>query len=433
MEKSLNQKSDKIDCICIFCSNNANDSKESQAKLNELRTDSFFVMTLDKVVTSATENSFMPLVQLSIVFPNIIYLFPKEDMKAKVTQTFNTMMNSNLNLTGNSSLVDISQNLIGSVDISSDIKFTVTAISIITSFISMASTLTLTYFSKPGRNTYQNSKRWCVYFFSIILQVMPKLLAYQVFAFGFVGTYSPSLIIPSLVIYPLLLCLARALVYYCYITEFRPEHIDASKRIKACLLFGISTVYTFNEQFFYTNEMDIKNKDDGLNNEDDTDLTLLNDESDESIDCGNAHSTQSTKVSKRKNLLYCHLVFDSFSLLENFCLVIVGGRSILDENFSLTVFMISLIGMHVLGLIVKASYYLFLHPWVSLNTRHALLKRMFMIISGIVALSYSYVIIIACHGSNNVRIFVGIISTIVLSIVMLITGHGKCTLTIQFQ
>ena len=95
--------------------------------------------------------------------------------------------------------------------------------------------------------------------------------------------------------------------------------------------------------------------------------------------------------------------------------------------------MISLIGMHVLGLIVKASYYLFLHPWVSLNTRHALLKRMFMIISGIVALSYSYVIIIACHGSNNVRIFVGIISTIVLSIVMLITGHGKCTLTIQFQ
>ena len=135
----------------------------------------------------------MPLVQLSIVFPNIIYLFPKEDMKEKVTQTFNTMMNSNLNLTANSSLVDISQNLIESVDISSDIKFTVTAISIITSFISMASTLTLTYFSKPGRNTYQNSKRWCVYFFSIILQVMPKLLAYQVFAFGFVGTYSRSM------------------------------------------------------------------------------------------------------------------------------------------------------------------------------------------------------------------------------------------------
>ena len=67
---------------------------------------------------------------------------------------------------------------------------------------------------------------------------------------------------------------------------------------------------------------------------------------------------------------------------------------------------------------------------------NALLKRMFMIISGIVALSYSYVIIIACHGSNNIRIFVGIISTIVLSIVMLITGHGKCTpykVTIRLQ
>ena len=389
-----------VNCICVFCSNNASENKDSQIKLQELKKNSFFVMTMDKIVTSATENSFMPLVQLSIVFPQIIYLFPKENVKTKLTQTLESIMNANLNLTANSTLAEIYPHLFKQVDVSSDLKFTVTAISIITSFISMATTLTRTYFSKPGRDSYQNLQRFLTYFLSIILQVMPKLLAYQVFAFGFIGSLSPGFIIPSLVVIPMILCFVRAMVYYCYNEHFRPNYIHPRKKLKACLLFGFSTVYTFNEQDFYKNENDNPKESD----KDD--------------------KKQSSKKSNRKNLLYCHLVFDSFSLLENFCLAIDGGRNILDSNFNLTVFMIWLIGMHVLGLIVKASYYLFLHPWESLNTKHGLLKRMFMIISGIVALSY--VIIIACYGSTNVRIFVGIISTIVLSIVMLITGHGEC-------
>ena len=53
-----------------------------------LKDDSFNTVTISKVVTSATENSLMPLVQLSLLFPNIIQLFPKEpldtsDLKGK--------------------------------------------------------------------------------------------------------------------------------------------------------------------------------------------------------------------------------------------------------------------------------------------------------------------------------------------------------------
>ena len=61
------------------------DSSEDWTRLKD---DSFNTVTNSKVVTSATENSLMPLVQLSLLFPNIIQLFPKEpldtsDLKGK--------------------------------------------------------------------------------------------------------------------------------------------------------------------------------------------------------------------------------------------------------------------------------------------------------------------------------------------------------------
>ena len=373
-----------IKCICIFCSRNANDSKESQAKLQELKNDSFFVMTLDKVVTSSTENSFMPLVQLSIVFPYILYWFPKET----VTETFTQMMHVPLNITANTTLADLYPYLTNNADLKTDLKFTVTAISIITSFISMASTLTITYFAKPGRQTYVNLPRWLLYFSSIIFQVMPKMLAYQVFAFGFVGRISANLIIPSMVFIPLSLCFIRALVYYCYIHKFRPDFIEPEKRFKACLLFGFSTIYTFNEQYFYTTERQ-----------------------------------RSTNTNERKDLLYCHLAFDSFSLMENFCLGIDGGLNIVDSNFNTTIFMIWLVGMHVLGLILKTSYYIFLHPWESLNPKYNKVKLRFLISSGI--LGFIYFFIIAMFSSIYIRIFIGIVSTMMISLILLIVGHGK--------
>ena len=61
-------------CICIFCNRNAdNDSKRTKLKREYQQT-----VTISKVITSATENSLMPLVQLSLLFPNVIQLFPKE-------------------------------------------------------------------------------------------------------------------------------------------------------------------------------------------------------------------------------------------------------------------------------------------------------------------------------------------------------------------
>merc|ERR1711894_207838 len=77
--------------------------------------------------------------------------------------------------------------------------FAFTIASIITSLLSMASTLTMTYFSKPGRNTWiKHPSKFIVYFISIIFQVVPRILAYEAFAFGVVGKLMPDLIIPSL-------------------------------------------------------------------------------------------------------------------------------------------------------------------------------------------------------------------------------------------
>ena len=135
VEQSLNEETHPIKCICIFCNKNVSDSKESQAMLQELKDNAFYTTTLDKVITSATENTFMPLVQLSIVFPQMLYLFPKET----INQAFQSVNQAKLNITSDSAISDIQTTLVQNTNMETNWKFVITTISIITSFISMAS------------------------------------------------------------------------------------------------------------------------------------------------------------------------------------------------------------------------------------------------------------------------------------------------------
>ena len=50
--------------------------------------------------------------------------------------------------------------------------------------------------------------------YSIVFQVIPKLLTYQVFAFAYIGAINSNLIIPFAVFVTLSICLFRLLVYY---------------------------------------------------------------------------------------------------------------------------------------------------------------------------------------------------------------------------
>ena len=99
-----------------------------------------------------------------------------------------------------------------------------------------------------GRDTYKSkSGRWVVYFVNIIFQVLPKILAIQIFSFGFVAFFfGPAEVIPSLLWIPFVMVAARAIVYYFWRSSSRTCSIRGS------LLFGLSTIYTFNEFDFFS-------------------------------------------------------------------------------------------------------------------------------------------------------------------------------------
>ena len=63
----------------------------------------------------------------------------------------------------------------------------------------------------------------------------------------------PDLIFPSLLILPLLVCVIRGTVYLFYIKRYRNK---IERPYRASMLFGLSTIYTFNEHYFYTDDKD---------------------------------------------------------------------------------------------------------------------------------------------------------------------------------
>ena len=65
----------------------------------------------------------------------------------------------------------------------------------------------------------------------------------------------PDLIFPSLLILPLLVCVIRGTVYLFYIKRYRNK-IKIERPYRASMLFGLSTIYTFNEHYFYTDDKD---------------------------------------------------------------------------------------------------------------------------------------------------------------------------------
>ena len=172
-------------------------------KLDQMQDHCDKTVTIGKIVTSSTENSFMPLLQLSILFPGFMRLFPATLEKGLDLQDI------------------VSNNTKGA-----NLRLIVILTSIITSLMSMGIALTETYFSKSGRRTYKTPGRWLLYFSSILFQVVPKIFAYQVFAFGFVphvagSEWGPDLIIPVLLGLPLGLSILRAIVFHYTVFHFK--------------------------------------------------------------------------------------------------------------------------------------------------------------------------------------------------------------------
>ena len=221
-----------------------NDIKEDKNMkiLNDMQDKCDKTVIIGKIVTASTENSYMPLLQLSILFPSFISLFPEAI--------------NNINV----------RKFILDTDNGSNWRYFILLTSVTTSLTSMGIALTETYFSKSGRRSYKTKPkpRWFLYFNSIIFQVVPKIFAYQVFAFGFVphigklisekydisSDLGVNLIIPVLLTLPFLLSILRTIVFH--LTVFKCQGFP---RLIDSILFGLATMFVCSENdFHYRND-----------------------------------------------------------------------------------------------------------------------------------------------------------------------------------
>ena len=79
---------------------------------------------------------------------------------------------------------------------------------------------------------------------------------------------------------------------------------------------------------------------------------------------------QDEEKRKRNSFEWCHIIYDSTSLLMSIALTIIGAIYI-DAKIDPCLFSLVITEMQIFGLILKSTYYLYVHPWEKLNTRHS--------------------------------------------------------------
>ena len=79
----------------------------------------------------------------------------------------------------------------------------------------------------------------------------------------------------------------------------------------------------------------------------------------------NMWKTESMESRSHVETVWAHVIYDSVTFLVASALCITGALKMEHINWELLVCM--LIGLHWLGLTLKAAFYIYLHPWVKLN------------------------------------------------------------------
>ena len=350
------------DCVCICCGKQSKD----ETKLAELSEKSFKLCHLARIVTFSTENALMPLLQLSVLLPNVLYLFPKEET---VVIDYDSLVTS----------------------VESNWRFIVTSISIGSSLFSMGYSLTDIYFSKKER--HKTLGRWLFFFLSIIFQIIPKILAYQVLAFGFWSHYLGNhYVIAYIFIMPVFLILVRVIMYW--IIAGKPYILQG-------LIFAMSTIYTFNNFAFKMLQTPLQNDVPRFQQDEENQRLFKSVGSEE----------------QKRRLEWVHIAYDTFSFIEVCCITPLGADFIIDRNFDPLYFTVVVVLMESLGLILASTYYLYLHPWKNINPRHDLYQKLhsFLCLSFLL----SFMITIICYSSHAIQMFaLSLLGTLTLALLV---------------
>ena len=104
---------------------------------------------------------------------------------------------------------------------------------------------------------------------------------------------------------------------------------------------------------------------------------------------------------KRNSFEWCHMIYDSTSLLLSIALTIIGANYI-DAKIDPCLFSLVITEMQIFGLILKSTYYLYVHPWEKLNTRHSIYVK----VHGAVTVLFviGFFITVYSYGVTSIKI-----------------------------
>ena len=334
------------DDVCVYCSKNV----QNLVKLDELKCKVDKVARHSRTLVASTENLLMPLIQLAFIFPCI------------VTNIFSERINNTVSTTEENILKKIIN------EVSSNWTVILITSSTISSLVSLASSQTSIYFSSPGKQTQKTLTTRTIIFTVILLQVVPKVLACQAFVFGVIKY--PDAILPVFFILPCLSSVFKSLLIWL---------------ASGCSLTWKS-LWRLNLSPFIFRRIDRRIR--AMDN-----------------------PSSSGNVSKITQNGKYHVIFDILSMLENSAFVFSGSFGIkqIEKSFKMELFCGVVLGTHLLGLILKAFFYRYQHPWMSLSRAYkgmGLILNMILILLGLmIVISMPLIGYFLVHDETTSTIF----------------------------
>ena len=149
----------------MYCSKNA----KNLSNLCKLKMYADQVSSHSRTLLASTENLIMPMIQFSFIFPSIFMWFCKETFDKPPKSILDPSWIRYINKHWTTILI---------------------VFSCISSILSLVGSQVSIYFSSPEKRNQKTTKIRIFIFTLILFQVLPKLMACQIFAFGVIGGYN---------------------------------------------------------------------------------------------------------------------------------------------------------------------------------------------------------------------------------------------------
>ena len=249
IEDEVKLKKHKTDdnYACVICGKGADNSE----KLNQLKIFAEDVSDSSRTLVASTENLFMPLVQFAFLFPILVLWISKACNANLPMDHHNKTSNDDIEF---ESMKKTPKKWLDIIE--SNWTSVLLLFSILTSLVSLSGAQTAIYFAAPGKRNQKTLPRQAFIFVLSMMQVVPKVLACEAFAFGFVASYmeSPNLMFLALFFLPIVLTIWKGCIIW----------IGHSIERRNCQLALKEAWRIFLSPFFFTilvKEVEVKDED----------------------------------------------------------------------------------------------------------------------------------------------------------------------------